>query len=55
MTVSEVFDRMMSTLLGTEQKRVVERVRDHWAKDEESASLFNQILDHLEQAGKDQR
>lgn len=44
----EVFDHFFSSLLGTEQKRAAERVRDNWAKDEENAGLFNRMLDEIE-------
>lgn len=48
MEVKDVFDNFFAKLLGTEQRRAAERLRDNWAKDEESASLFNRLLDKLE-------
>lgn len=46
--VKQVFDHFFSSLLGEEQKKAASRVRDNWAKDEESASLFNRLLDEIE-------
>lgn len=52
-TVADVFNHFFSSLIGTEQKRAVERIRDNWCKDEENAAMFNKMLDEIERRAKE--
>lgn len=44
-----VLDKFFEGLIGPEQKRAAERVRDGYAADEETAGMFNRMLDELEE------
>ena len=46
--IKEVYDHFLGKLIGDEQKKLVNRIKDNWGKDEESASLTNRLLDQLE-------
>ena len=50
--IGEVFDHFLGSLVGENQRKLAQRVKTDWGKDEESAEKTLKIWDHLVEGAK---